>query len=100
MELFPTILRNQGLSLCGVIDRGSMVLIPYLTSMLQQVNQSLPFVVMGVMAFLASAVGLMLPDTKRKATRETYGDFFDMKSNEVDNCGFDNKRIVTNQNDD
>ena len=86
MELFPTILRSQGLGLCAISDRLGMFLVPFVTRLCENVTYTLPFIILCVAATFASIVGLCLPETLNKPTRETYEDFFE---NTSANCGND-----------
>ena len=58
-----------------------MLTVPFLTTLLQRVNYILPFVFICVLAMCACAVAVVLPETNKKATRETYQDFFDNDAN-------------------
>ena len=75
-ELFPTVLRTQGMSVCVVLERLGMFFVPFITRILQRITFVLPFVIMSVLAVVATLVGLVLPETNNTPTRETYNDFF------------------------
>lgn len=81
MELFPTVVRSQGLSVCAISDRLGMFLVPYVTRIATQVSYKLPFIVMCLSALLATLCGLWLPETLNQPTRETFKDFFPEPTN-------------------
>ena len=76
-ELFPTVLRLQGMGVCYLSERIGAFQALFLTSVLHQVNSSLPYIILLVVTILASSVGLILPETNKLPTRERYEDFFD-----------------------
>ena len=80
-ELFPTVVRSQGFSMCLVVSRIGGVFAPFLSEVLQNVDPTLPYLVMGTMGILSSFVGLILPETNRCPSREKYDDFFPPKQN-------------------
>lgn len=75
-ELYPTCLRSQGWAVCVVFERVGALVVPFLTTVLQSISAILPFIIMGVIAVLAAFCGLILPETNKQPTRETYDDFF------------------------
>ena len=75
-ELFPTVLRSQGMSLSIAWERVGAFAAPFLTTVLQNVNAVLPYVIMSVIAILCSLASLILPETNNLPTREKYEDFF------------------------
>ena len=75
-ELFPTVLRGQGMALCTVLEKLGMIAVPLVCTFLKSINYSLPFILMGVLALLACFAAINLPETNGKPTRETYDDFF------------------------
>ena len=92
-ELFPTLLRSRGFFFCAVCDRLGLVAVPFIIRLLRKINFKLPFVIMCVLAISGSLIGLVLPETNRKPTRETYQDFFSrpvserFNDNGIDNLG-------------
>ena len=76
-ELFPTVLRLQGMGVCFLSERIGSFQAPFLTSVLHQVNSTLPYIILLVVTVLAGGVGLILPETNKLPTRERYEDFFD-----------------------
>ena len=75
-ELYPTVLRSQGTSVGLVASSIGSALAPLLSEVLHDVNPALPYMVMGVFGICAPIFGLVLPETKGRATRERYEDFF------------------------
>ena len=93
-ELFPTALRSQGMSVCIIFERVGIFLVPFITKILQSVSHRLPFIVMCVFALVSSMIGLTLPETNNKPTREKYEDFFTIPPNESSHdCGVDNVSV-------
>lgn len=82
-ELFPTVLRTQGFSLCTVLSSIGGFLAPFLRNVLQGYSQSLPYEMMCVLGLLSGLIGLLLPETGDSPTRETYEDFFQKDGSEV-----------------
>ena len=75
-EIFPTVLRSQGFTVCGCIEKIAALSIPFITSGLQEVNVILPYALIGVIAVLIALVVQVLPETNKLPTRETYEDMF------------------------
>lgn len=78
-EIFPTVLRSQGVSVCVIFQRIGLLIVPFLTTVLQSVSYVLPFIFMFALSVGACIIGLTLPETNKKPTRETYDDFFESK---------------------
>ena len=76
-ELLPTVLRSQGMGISTLSERVGSFAAPFLTSVLHQVNSTLPYIILLVTTVLAGGVGLILPETNKLPTRERYEDFFD-----------------------
>ena len=74
-DIFPTLLRSQGISISAVFAKLGMVLIPFMIKVLQEANPIFPFVIVGVMIIIASLVGLILPETANKPATESYSHF-------------------------
>ena len=90
-ELFPTVLRSSGLFIGAFCDRLGLIIVPFITRSLKDINTSLPFIVIAVTAIVGSIVGLPLPETNNKATRELFEDFFDKSTTPAHQvCGIDN----------
>jgi len=98
-EIYPTVLRSQGSSYCVAWERFGALGAPFLITVLQKVSFCLPYVIMSVCSFACVFVGLVLPETKDRPTREKYEDFFDdvsTKKKEVRDAeitGCDNKGL-------
>jgi len=92
-EIYPTCLRSQGWAVCVVLERVGALCVPFLTTVLQRVSHRLPFVVMAICSVAASLVGLILPETNKMPTRETYDDFRNSKSDKSVSVAYDNKAL-------
>ncbi|KAL9979756.1 hypothetical protein ACROYT_G017465 [Oculina patagonica] len=68
-ELFPTVVRNVGMSTSTSCARLGSFLSPYVI-FLGRVHPLLPYGIMGVMAFFAALLCLLLPETRFKPTLE------------------------------
>ena len=79
-EVFPTVIRSQGISVCVIFQRVGLLAVPFLTTVLQGVSHILPFVFMFALSICACLLGLTLPETNNKPTRERYEDFFEKKA--------------------
>ena len=79
-ELFPTVVRSQGLILCQIAGRVGAAGAPFIATNLAESNKSLPFIVMGAAGFLSALFGCWLSETNERKTRENYEDFFDISS--------------------
>jgi len=93
-ELFPTIMRSRGFLICAVADRIGVITVQFIIRMLQKINHILPYIIGCCVAIIGSLSGLALPETKGKATRETYEDFFQKTTT---NSGYTNE--VTDEGD-
>ena len=76
-EIFPTTLRLQGLGICIAFERMGSFTSPFITTVLQQYNPILPYIIIMILAFLSATGGLILPETNKGTTRECFEDFFD-----------------------
>ena len=74
-ELFPTVLRLQGTAISILSERIGSFIAPFLTSVLHQVNSTLPYIILLVTTVLAGGGGVILPETNQLPTRERYEDF-------------------------
>ena len=94
-ELFPTVLRSQGFMICATVEKLGMISVPFVVTILKQVNYNLPFILMSISGVLASIIGLWLPETNKMPTRESYQDFFSTPSDNNDkDVGIDNHVVV------
>jgi len=74
-ELYPTVVRCQGQTLCQVASRiGSAVALFVVTSLVN-IYRPLPFILMAAIAVCASFSSLILPETEKKKTRENFENF-------------------------
>ena len=75
-ELFPTVVRSQGLILCQIAGRFGSVAAPFIATNLAATSKALPFILMSILGFLSVLFGCILPETNKKASRENFEDFF------------------------
>ena len=75
-EMFPTVVRSQGLAVSAVFERVGALCAPFLITVLQSVTYTMPFIILAVVGILAAVVGLLLPETNGLPTRDVYEDFF------------------------
>ncbi|XP_069687214.1 organic cation transporter protein-like isoform X1 [Periplaneta americana] len=66
MEIFPTCLRQTGMSVANVAGNAGGVLAPYVVYLGSHINQKYPYIVLCAMALLGTAVSSFLPETLNK----------------------------------
>ncbi|XP_023230328.1 carcinine transporter-like [Centruroides sculpturatus] len=69
-ELFPTDLRNSAISATSLLANAASIASPYVL-MLKNVDQMLPFVLVGVISLISALLTLLLPETKDKHLPQT-----------------------------
>jgi len=76
-EIYPTVLRPQGMNFCLLVSRIGSTLAPFLTSVLQDADPKLPYFIMAGVALICSVLPLLLPEMLHKPTRKEYVELFD-----------------------
>lgn len=74
LELHPTDIRSQAMGIFQITSRVGAASAPWIVQVARISHHSLPFIIMGVLGFLAGVASFFLPETNRKETRETEDD--------------------------
>ena len=75
-ELFPTVVRSQGIVVCQIAGRVGSAAAPFLATNLSLVNKTLPFIVMGMFGLVSFFLRFRLIETNNMQTREHFEDLF------------------------
>ena len=75
-EVYPTVIRSQGINFAEFFGRVGACLAPFLTSVLQDADPNLPFFIMSGFSLIGALAVLVLPEMLGKPTRVNYEEIF------------------------